>query len=50
MVELTVIHEGFDGEGETYRMIHRGWTPLIDGLKTYLETEKALEFPREEMA
>ena len=35
-------------ETETYRMIRGGWTLLIDGLKTYLETGQPLEFPEEE--
>jgi hypothetical protein len=29
-------------------MIRGGWTLLIDGLKTYLETGQPLEFPQEE--
>jgi len=50
LVKLTVMHEDFDGETETYRMIRGGWTPIIDGLKTYLETGRPLEIPRETMA
>ena len=46
LVKLTLIHEGFDGETETYRMVREGWTPIFDGLKTLLETGKPLEFPR----
>jgi len=45
MVKLTMTHEGFAGETKTYQMITRGWTPLFDGLKSLLETGKALEFP-----
>jgi uncharacterized protein YndB with AHSA1/START domain/DNA-binding transcriptional ArsR family regulator len=45
MVKLTMTHEGFAGETKTYQMITTGWTPLFDGLKSLLETGKALEFP-----
>jgi uncharacterized protein YndB with AHSA1/START domain len=45
MVKLTMTHEGFAGETKTYQMITSGWTPLFDGLKSLLETGKALEFP-----
>ena len=38
VVRLTMIHEGFDGETETYRMVRGGWAPIFDGLKTLLET------------
>jgi len=46
LVKLTLTHEGFDGETETYRMVRGGWAPIFDGLKTYLETGNALEFPK----
>jgi uncharacterized protein YndB with AHSA1/START domain/DNA-binding transcriptional ArsR family regulator len=46
LVRLTVTHEGFEGETETYRMVRGGWAPIIDGLKTYLETGRPLGFPR----
>jgi uncharacterized protein YndB with AHSA1/START domain/predicted transcriptional regulator len=38
VVRLTMTHEGFDGETETYRMVRGGWAPIFDGLKTLLET------------
>lgn len=46
LVRLTVTHEGFEGETETYQLVRGGWTPIIDGLKTYLETGRPLGFPR----
>jgi uncharacterized protein YndB with AHSA1/START domain len=46
LVRLTVTHEGFDGETETYQMVRGGWAPIIDGLKTYLETGRPLGVPR----
>jgi DNA-binding transcriptional ArsR family regulator/uncharacterized protein YndB with AHSA1/START domain len=45
MVKLTMTHEGFAGETKTYQSIKGGWTPIFDGLKSLLETGKALEFP-----
>ena len=46
LVKLTLTHEGFDGETETYKMVREGWTPIFDGLKTLLETGQPLEFPK----
>jgi uncharacterized protein YndB with AHSA1/START domain/predicted transcriptional regulator len=46
MVKLTMTHEGFAGETKTYQGIRNGWTPIFDGLKSLLETGKALEFPK----
>lgn len=45
LVKLTLTHEGFDGETETYKAVRGGWTPIMDGLKTYLETGRPLQFP-----
>ena len=45
MVKLTMTHEGFAGETKTYQGIKSGWTPIFDGLKSLLETGKALNFP-----
>jgi uncharacterized protein YndB with AHSA1/START domain/DNA-binding transcriptional ArsR family regulator len=45
MVKLTMTHEEFAGETKTYQGITKGWTPIFDGLKSLLETGKALEFP-----
>jgi hypothetical protein len=45
MVELTMTHEGFASETQTYQKIRTGWTPIFDGLKSLLETGKAPDFP-----
>jgi uncharacterized protein YndB with AHSA1/START domain len=47
---LTLAHEDFDGETETYRSVARGWNPVISGLKTLLETGRPLEIPAPETA
>lgn len=46
LVRLTVTHDEFEGETETYQMVRGGWAPIIDGLKTYLETGRPLGLPR----
>lgn len=43
--KLTVTHDDFDGENKTYRLVERGWNPVLSGLKTLLETGEALELP-----
>jgi uncharacterized protein YndB with AHSA1/START domain/DNA-binding transcriptional ArsR family regulator len=40
---LTLVHDEFDGETSTYRSVAHGWVPVLSGLKTLLETGKALE-------
>jgi DNA-binding transcriptional ArsR family regulator len=42
VVKLTVTHEGFERETETYNMVQQGWPPILSGLKTLLETGQAL--------
>jgi uncharacterized protein YndB with AHSA1/START domain len=42
---LTLTHDDFDGETETYRSVARGWNPVVSGLKTLLETGRPLEIP-----
>jgi uncharacterized protein YndB with AHSA1/START domain len=42
---LTVTHDEFDGETQTYRTVARGWNPVVSGLKTLLETGTPLEIP-----
>jgi uncharacterized protein YndB with AHSA1/START domain/DNA-binding transcriptional ArsR family regulator len=39
---LTLTHDEFDGETSTYRSVAHGWVPVLSGLKTLLETGKAL--------
>jgi uncharacterized protein YndB with AHSA1/START domain len=40
---LTLVHDEFDGETSTYKSVAHGWVPILSGLKTLLETGKALE-------
>ena len=35
---LTVTHDDFDGETQTYKSVRLGWNPVLSGLKTLLET------------
>ena len=44
-VKLTVLHEGFEGETETYGDTRDGWPPILSGLKTLLETGEPLVIP-----
>jgi len=43
LVKLTVIHDQFEKETETYRSVSQGWPLILSGLKTYLETGKTLK-------
>ena len=49
---LTLTHDEFEGETSTYRSVAHGWVPILSGLKTLLETGKALEitYPEHEGA
>ena len=40
---LRMIHDGFDAETATYREVAGGWSPILSGLKTLLETGEPLE-------
>lgn len=40
--KLTLIHDDFDGETATYKSVGRGWSPVLSGLKTLLETGRPL--------
>jgi uncharacterized protein YndB with AHSA1/START domain len=43
---LTLTHEDFEGETATYRSVSDGgWAPIIDSLKTLLETGKPMPMP-----
>jgi uncharacterized protein YndB with AHSA1/START domain len=46
---LTLTHEHYAGETETYKGTLTGWNPVLSGLKTLLETGRALQitFPEE---
>jgi hypothetical protein len=47
---LTLVHDEFDGETKTYREVEHGWSQILSGLKTLIETGKPLvvEEPAEE--
>jgi uncharacterized protein YndB with AHSA1/START domain/DNA-binding transcriptional ArsR family regulator len=49
---LTLIHDDFDGETATYRDVEHGWSQILSGLKTLIETGRPLvvEQPAEEGA
>lgn len=41
---LTLIHDDFAGDTATYHVVGGGWPGILSGLKTYLETGKALGY------
>jgi uncharacterized protein YndB with AHSA1/START domain/DNA-binding transcriptional ArsR family regulator len=43
--KLTLVHDDFEGETATYKSVGTGWNPILSGLKTLLETGKALVIP-----
>ena len=47
---LTLVHDEFDGETATYYSVEHGWSQILSGLKTLIETGKPLvvEEPAEE--
>lgn len=40
---LTLVHDGFESETETYKSVAHGWVPILSSMKTLLETGKPLE-------
>jgi uncharacterized protein YndB with AHSA1/START domain/DNA-binding transcriptional ArsR family regulator len=40
---LTLTHDGFEGETATYKSVGKGWSPILSGLKTLLETGRPLQ-------
>jgi uncharacterized protein YndB with AHSA1/START domain len=42
LCKLTLIHDEFDGETATFRAVGDGWSLILSGLKTLLETGKPL--------
>ncbi len=40
---LTLTHDDFDGETQTFRSVAHGWVSILSGLKTVLETGQPLE-------
>lgn len=45
LCRLTLTHDEFDGETETYKAVRLGWYPIFAGLKTLLETGEPLTIP-----
>lgn len=45
LCRLTLTHDEFDGETETYKAVRLGWYPIFAGLKTLLETGEPLAIP-----
>jgi uncharacterized protein YndB with AHSA1/START domain len=42
---LTLTHDGFHDADATYRSVATGWTPIVAGLKTLLETGEPMPVP-----
>ena len=42
LVKLTLTHDQFEGETETYNSVREGWPLILSGLKTYLETNEPI--------
>lgn len=40
--KLTLTHDGFEGETATYQSVAAGWSLILSGLKTLVETGKPL--------
>jgi hypothetical protein len=39
---LTLVHDEFEGETATYYSVEHGWSQILSGLKTLIETGKPL--------
>lgn len=46
MCALTLTHDGFAGETQTFHDVSGGWPVILSGLKTFLETGKPLPWPQ----
>lgn len=44
---LTLIHDEFEGETKTYHSVEHGWSEILSGLKTLLETGQSLHVAHE---
>src|SRR5262249_27084037 len=42
--KLTVVHDEFEGETQTYQLVGNGWPVTLAGIKTLLETGKPLNY------
>ncbi len=49
MCALTLTHEGFAEESQTFHDVSGGWPVILSGLKTLLETGEALPWPQEQI-
>ena len=45
LVKLTLTHDDFNGDRETYESVSGGWPMIINSLKTLLETGEPLAYP-----
>lgn len=45
LVKLTLTHEGFEDNSQMLPAISKGWPAILSGLKTLLETGRALDVP-----
>lgn len=45
LTRLTLVHDEFDGETATFTAVSGGWSLILDGLKTLLETGEPLPQP-----
>jgi uncharacterized protein YndB with AHSA1/START domain/DNA-binding transcriptional ArsR family regulator len=45
---LRLVHDDFDGETKTYHEVEHGWSGILSGLKTLLETGQPLHIGEEE--
>jgi uncharacterized protein YndB with AHSA1/START domain/predicted transcriptional regulator len=43
LVKLTVLHDQFEEETDTYKSVSEGWPLILSGLKTFLETGKTMQ-------
>ena len=42
VAKVTVVHDGFAAEDETFRQVAGGWSYILSGLKTLLETGRPM--------
>ena len=42
MIQLVVVHDKFETETETYKSVFKGWSWILSGMKSVLETGQSL--------
>jgi uncharacterized protein YndB with AHSA1/START domain len=42
---LTLVHDGFSPDSKTCECVSQGWPAILDNLKSWIETGKALDSP-----